>query len=138
MTSFGQSEMPFLTEQNSRTEPNKPNKANRCESERPNKKMPPPLGGAFCSVRTGPNIRDFEHAAMFAPAIAEQPHHDPADNYPTRASRAAAFNQWDRDHAAWIASGMVGEYPHPPAGLTSAIADRLMPRRTPHHGKRWR
>ncbi len=25
-----------------------------------------------------------------------------------------------------------------PAGLTSAIADRLIPRRAPQHGKRWR
>jgi hypothetical protein len=33
---------------------------------------------------------------------------------------------------------MNGDYPHPPAGLTSAIADRLIPRRTPQHGKRWR
>jgi len=29
-------------------------------------------------------------------------------------------------------------WPRPPAGLPSAIADRLIPRRNPHHGKRWR
>jgi hypothetical protein len=63
---------------------------------------------------------------------------DPARNYPTPASIAAAFDAWDAEHAAWVAAGMNGDYPHPPAGLTSAIADRLIPRRTPQHGKRWR
>ncbi len=63
---------------------------------------------------------------------------DPARAYPTKASIAAAFDAWDREHAAWVAAGMQGEYPHPPAGLTSAIADRLIPRRASQHGKRWR
>jgi hypothetical protein len=63
---------------------------------------------------------------------------DPASAYPTKASIAAAFEQWDREHAAWVEGGMNGDYPHPPAGLTSAIADRLIPRRAPQHGKRWR
>ena len=63
---------------------------------------------------------------------------DPARNYPTPASIAAAFDAWDAEHAAWVAAGMNGDYPHPPAGLTSAIADRLIPRRALQHGKRWR
>jgi len=63
---------------------------------------------------------------------------DPAKNFPTKASIAAAFDAWDAEHAAWVEGGMNGDYPHPPAGLTSAIADRLIPRRTPQHGKRWR
>jgi hypothetical protein len=63
---------------------------------------------------------------------------DPARNYPTPASIKAAFDAWDAEHAAWVAAGMNGDYPHPPAGLTSAIASRLIPRRTPQHGKRWR
>jgi len=63
---------------------------------------------------------------------------DPARNYPTPASIAAAFEAWDAEHAAWVEAGMNGEYPHPPAGLTSAIASRLIPRRAPQHGKRWR
>jgi hypothetical protein len=68
---------------------------------------------------------------------------DPARNYPTKASIKAAFDAWDAEHAAWVEGGMNGDYPHPPAGLTSAIADRLIPRpgchrRTPQHGKRWR
>ncbi len=63
---------------------------------------------------------------------------DPASAYPTKASIKDAFDAWDAEHAAWVAAGMQGEYPHPPAGLTSAIADRLIPRRAPQHGKRWR
>ena len=63
---------------------------------------------------------------------------DPARNYPTPASIKAAFNAWDAEHAAWVEAGMNGDYPHPPAGLTSAIASRLIPRRAPQHGKRWR
>jgi hypothetical protein len=53
---------------------------------------------------------------------------DPANAYPTKASIKAAFDQWTADGQPWP----------PPAGLTSAIADRLIPRRTPQHGKRWR
>jgi hypothetical protein len=53
---------------------------------------------------------------------------DPASAYPTKASIKAAFDQWTADGQPWP----------PPAGLTSAIADRLIPRRTPQHGKRWR
>jgi hypothetical protein len=63
---------------------------------------------------------------------------DPASAYPTKASIKVAFDAWDAEHAAWVDGGMQGDYPHPPAGLTSAIADRLIPRRTPQHGKRWR
>jgi hypothetical protein len=63
---------------------------------------------------------------------------DPARAYPTPASIKAAFNAWDAEHAAWVEGGMNGDYPHPPAGLTSAIASRLIPRRAPQHGKRWR
>jgi hypothetical protein len=53
---------------------------------------------------------------------------DPARNYPTPASIKVAFDQWTADGQPWP----------PPAGLTSAIADRLIPRRAPQHGKRWR
>ena len=53
---------------------------------------------------------------------------DPASNYPTTASIKAAFDQWTAEGQPWP----------PPAGLTSAIASRLIPRRTPQHGKRWR
>jgi hypothetical protein len=53
---------------------------------------------------------------------------DPARNYPTPASIKAAFDRWTAEGQPWP----------PPAGLTSAIADRLIPRRAPQHGKRWR
>jgi hypothetical protein len=53
---------------------------------------------------------------------------DPASAYPTKASIKTAFDAWTADGQPWP----------PPAGLTSAIADRLIPRRTPQHGKRWR
>jgi hypothetical protein len=53
---------------------------------------------------------------------------DPASAHPTKASIAVAFDRWNAEGQPWP----------PPAGLTSAIADRLIPRRAPHHGKRWR
>lgn len=52
---------------------------------------------------------------------------DPAQNYPTKASIKAAFDQWTAEGQPWP----------PPVGLTSAIASRLIPRanRTP---RKWR
>lgn len=52
---------------------------------------------------------------------------DPASAYPTKASIKAAFDQWTAEGQPWP----------PPAGLTSAIADRLILRanRTP---RKWR
>jgi hypothetical protein len=58
-------------------------------------------------------------------------HLDPADQYPTRASRRAAYNAWDQEYLDWQAAGCPGgpdAWPRPPAGLTSAIASRLIPR----------
>ncbi|MFN8995274.1 MAG: hypothetical protein ACK5X3_16640 [Pseudomonadota bacterium] len=43
---------------------------------------------------------------------------DPASAYPTRATIKAAFDQWTAEGQPWP----------PPAGLTSAIASRLIPR----------
>lgn len=43
---------------------------------------------------------------------------DPARNYPTRASIKTAFDAWTDAGQPWP----------PPAGLTSAIADRCIPR----------
>jgi hypothetical protein len=76
--------------------------------------------------------------APIAPSAPCEVAPDPASAYPTKASIKVAFDRWDAEHAAWVAAGMNGDYPHPPAGLTSAIADRLIPRRAPQHGKRWR
>jgi hypothetical protein len=66
---------------------------------------------------------------------------DPASAYPTKASIAVADKAWDQEYLAWQAAGCPGgpdAWPRPPAGLPSAIADRLIPRRAPQHGKRWR
>jgi hypothetical protein len=52
---------------------------------------------------------------------------DPAKNYPTKASIKAAFDQWTAEGQPWP----------PPAGLTSAIASRLIPRRPKEH-RTWR
>ena len=54
-------------------------------------------------------------------------HFDPADAYPTRVSIKTAFDQWTAEGQPWP----------PPAGLTSAIAACLIPRRT-MGGKKWR
>jgi hypothetical protein len=63
---------------------------------------------------------------------------DPAKNFPTKASLDAGWAEYNARWEAWEAAGKVGEEPHPLAGMLSAMADRLIPRRTTHHGKRWR
>ncbi|MFN8993745.1 MAG: hypothetical protein ACK5X3_08835 [Pseudomonadota bacterium] len=70
----------------------------------------------------GPN------ASEGAEGAARQP--DPASAYPTRASIKAAFDQWTAEGEPWP----------PPAGLTSAIASRLIPRpkTTPWTARKWR
>ena len=92
---------------------------------------PPLKGGVQCPAGTG-----FEMSRS-RPVPAErvakrnesaEGNFDPARNYPTKASIKVAFDQWTADGQPWP----------PPAGLTSAIADRLIPRRAPQHGKRWR
>ena len=103
---------------------------------------PPLKGGVQCPAGTGFGL------SRSRPAPAERitkrneiadDFSDPAQAYPTKASIAAAFDAWDAEHAAWVAAGMQGEYPHPPAGLTSAIADRLIPRhRTSRARGGWR
>jgi hypothetical protein len=52
---------------------------------------------------------------------------DPADAYPTKASIKAAFNAWQAAGEPWP----------PPAGLTSAIASRLIPRAN-RSNRKWR
>jgi hypothetical protein len=94
--------------------------------------------GARAYAQVGRFEKVPPRTAPIAPSAPCEVAPDPACNYPTPASIKAAFDAWDAEHAAWVAAGMQGDYPHPPAGLTSAIADRLIPRRAPHHGKRWR
>jgi hypothetical protein len=52
---------------------------------------------------------------------------DPASAYPTKASIKAAFDRWTAEGQPWP----------PPAGLTSAIASRLIPR-TNRGASQWR
>jgi hypothetical protein len=94
--------------------------------------------GAHAYAQVGRFEKVPPRTAPIAPSAPCETAADPALNYPTPASIKAAFDAWDAEHAAWVADGMNGDYPHPPAGLTSAIASRLIPRRAPHHGKRWR
>ena len=102
---------------------------------------PPLKGGVQCPAGTGVGMsrsRPGPAEGITKRNESAEGNFDPARNYPTPASIKAAFDRWDAEHAAWVAAGMNGDYPHPPAGLTSAIASRLIPRRTPQHGKRWR
>lgn len=59
--------------------------------------------------------------------VTEPPVADPADAYPTKASIKAAFDAWTDAGQPWP----------PPAGLTSAIASRLIPRRN-REPRKWR
>ena len=153
MTRFGQSEMVIARNQLSLFAPKSDrdipgqigtNRDNYPPADAPQSGQsgtPPLKGGVQCPAGTG-----FEMSRS-RPVPAErvakrnesaEGNFDPARNYPTPANIKAAFDAWDAEHAAWVAAGMNGDYPHPPAGLTSAIASRLIPRRAPQHGKRWR
>jgi len=143
MTRFGQSEMVIARNQLSLFDPKSDrdipgqigtNRDNLTggEGHIPGHSGTPPLkGGVHCPGVTG---RDMSRSR---PVPAEgitkrnetaEGNFDPARNYPTPASIKAAFDQWTAEGQPWP----------PPAGLTSAIADRLIPRRAPQHGKRWR
>lgn len=65
---------------------------------------------------------------------------DPADTFKNRNDSDQAFAAWDRDYVAWQAAGRPGgpdAWPRPPAGLTSAIASCLIPRRS-RETRKWR
>jgi hypothetical protein len=96
----------------------------RCDGEFP---QPFTNTGARAYAQVGRFEKVPPRTAPTAPYAPCEPI-DPARNYPTPASIKAAFDRWDAEHAAWVAAGMNGDYPHPPAGLTSAIASRLIPR----------
>jgi hypothetical protein len=83
--------------------------------------------GARAYAQVGRFEKVPPRTAPIAPSALCEPI-DPARNYPTPASIKAAFDRWDAQGQPWP----------PPAGLTSAIASRLIPRGTPQHGKRWR
>ena len=94
------------------------------EGQIPGQTGTPPLkGGVQCPDVTG---RDM---SLSCP--------DPAEAFKNRNDIKTAFDRWDAEWRAWAEAGMVGDYPHPPAGLTSAIASRLIPRRN-REARTWR
>lgn len=113
MTLFGQFMLDLQPGQTNRTNPDKTDKPDICGGPTPGQNGQMPLGMSVMSGGSGVSGVRVQI--------------DPAAAYPTRASRAAAF-------AAWQAAG---EPWPPPAGLTSAIASCLIPRRT-MGGKKWR
>jgi hypothetical protein len=153
MTRFGQSEMVIARNQLSLFAPKSDrdmpgqigtNRDNYPPADAPQSGQsgtPPLKGGVQCPAGTGFEMsrsRPVPAKGITKRNETAEGNSDPARNYPTPASIKAAFNAWDAEHAAWVEAGMNGDYPHPPAGLTSAIASRLIPRRAPQHGKRWR
>ena len=140
MTWFGQSEMVIARNQLSLFDPQNgrdiagTNRDNRdilgsAEARLPGHYGTPPLkGGVQCPAGT---VSRVSRVPCPAPQALEkrndenQP--DPASAFPTKASIKAAFDAWQAAGEPWP----------PPAGLTSAIASRLIPRanRTP---RKWR
>jgi hypothetical protein len=148
MTRFGQSEMVIARNQLSLFAPKSDRDipgqigTNRdilppADAPQPGQSGTPPLkGGVQCPAGTGVGMsrsRPGPAEGITNRNESKEGNFDPARNYPTPASIKAAFDQWTADGQPWP----------PPAGLTSAIADRLIPRpgchrRAPQHGKRWR
>ena len=90
---------------------------------------PPPLkGGGQCPAGTG-----FGMSRVPCPGAEalekrnDENQADPAAAYPTKASIKAAFDAWTAEGQPWP----------PPAGLTSASASRLIPRRN-REARTWR
>ena len=97
------------------------------EGQAPGQTGTPPLkGGVQCPDGSGSGMSRV-------PA-------DPADTFKNRNDRVRAFAAWDREYLAWQAAGCPGgpdAWPRPPAGLTSAISDRLIPRAN-RSNRKWR
>lgn len=131
MTLFGQSEMVIarnqlllFTHQNGRDIAGT-NRDNRDiltggEGHVPGHSGTPPLkGGVQCPDGSGSEMSRVlcpGPEALKKRNDENQP--DPASAFPTKASIKAAFDQWTAEGQPWP----------PPAGLTSAIASRLIPR----------
>lgn len=83
------------------------------------------------SLNTGahayPQVREFEKVPPRTAPSAPCDELDPAKNFPTKASIKAAFDAWQAAGEPWP----------PPAGLTSAIASRLIPRAN-RSNRKWR
>jgi hypothetical protein len=161
MTQFGQSEMVIARNQLSLFAPKSDrdipgqigtNRDNLTggEGHIPGHSGTPPLkGGVHCPGVTGRDMsrsRPVPAKGITNRNESAEGNFDPASAYPTKASIAVADKAWDQEYLDWQAAGCPGgpdAWPRPPAGLTSAIADHLIPRpgchrRTPQHGKRWR
>jgi hypothetical protein len=138
--SFGQSEMVIARNQPSLFDPQNSrdiagtNRDNRDiltggEGHEPGHSGTPPLkGGVQCPDGSGSGLSRVPCPGSKALENRNDENQaDPADAYPTRASIKTAFDQWTAEGQPWP----------PPAGLTSAIASRLVPRasRTP---RKWR
>lgn len=140
MTWFGQSKMVIARNQPSFFDPQNnrdiagTNRDNRDiltggEGHEPGHSGTPPLkGGVQCPDGSGSGMsrsRCPDAQALGKRNDENQP--DPADAYPTKASIKTAFDRWTAEGQPWP----------PPAGLTSAIASRLIPRasRSP---RKWR
>ena len=89
--------------------------------------------GGFPKLSIDTGVRAYAPMGEFAKAPhrtapgAPAPPPDPADAYPSKSSIKTAFDQWTAEGQPWP----------PPAGLTSAIASRLIPRANRTHRK-WR
>jgi len=94
--------------------------------------------GARAYAQVGRFEKVPPRTAPSAPSIPCEVAPDPASAYPTKASLDVGWAEYNARWEAWEAAGKMGEEPHPKAGMLSAMADRLIPRRAPQHGKRWR
>ena len=140
MTWFGQSEMITARNQPSLFAPQNgrdiagTNRDNRDiltggEGHEPGHYGTPPLkGGVQCPDGSGSGMsRSLCPGPQALEKRNDENQADPADAYPTKASIKTAFDRWAAEGQPWL----------PPAGLTSAIASRLIPRasRSP---RKWR
>ena len=104
MTLCGQFMLDLSPGQTNRTRPDKTDKRDICGGPTPGQNGQMPLGMSVMSGGSG----------VFGVRVGE----DRARNYPTKASIKTAFDAWTDAGQPWP----------PPAGLTSAIASRLIPR----------
>ena len=131
MTWFGQSKMVIARNQPSLFDPQNSrdiagtNRDNRdilhaAEARQPGQSGTPPLkGGVQCPDGSGSGMsRSRCPGAQALEKRNDENYPDPASAFPTKASIKAAFDAWQAAGEPWP----------PPAGLTSAIASRLIPR----------
>ncbi len=153
MTSFGQSKMviarnqlslfdPQNSRDNAGTNRDKSGQFTAAEARQSGQSGTPPLkGGVQCPAGTVSRVSRVPcPEAQALEKRNDENQADPASAFPTKASIAVADKAWNEEYLAWEAAGCPGgpdAWPRPPAGLTSAIASRLIPRasRSP---RKWR